>query len=125
MPVDLMGNKTYSVFASASSPPGYFVLKNDGTGTLGVPTPLSLTPPSGASGSNNCCGLTIQDMNNDQKDDILRVDSAGWMAVYPGDGLGGFGSAQAINKLPPMTADMIGGQPFIAAPPHRLGAGSQ
>lgn len=112
LPVDLTGNKTYSVFASASSPQGYALLKNDGTGTLDVPTALALAAPAGASGDNHCCGLTIQDMNNDQKDDVLRVDSAGWMAVYPGDGRGGFNAPQAINKLPPMTADMIGGQPF-------------
>lgn len=112
-PVDLMGNKTYSVFASsAASPQSYFLLKNDGTGALGSATAVTLAAPSGASGNNNCCGLTIQDMNNDQKDDILRIDSAGWMAVFPGDGAGGFGAPQAVNKLPPLTADMIGGQPF-------------
>lgn len=111
IPVDLNGDKTYSILSVALRPsPATFVSKNDGMGVLGAPTAFTLPSPAGVSGTNNCCGTSLLDMNNDKKEDVLRIDSAGWMAVYPGDGMGGFGAPQTVNKLP--TADMVDGRPF-------------
>lgn len=110
-PLDLKGDKSYGALAVALRPsPATYVSVNDGTGMLGGPMPFTLASPAGVTGTNNCCGVSLLDMNNDKKDDILRIDSAGWMAVYPGDGAGGFGAPLPLNKLP--TADMVDGRPF-------------
>lgn len=110
-PVDISGNKKYGVFGTLPSN-GFFLMKNNGSGALAAAPAVNLGVPSGGSASVSIGNLTVTDMNNDGYDDIVRVNLQGWLAVYPGDGQGGFGAPVAINKLPPLTADMVDGVAF-------------